>query len=404
MAIKSEQATASQTRTSRIPALDGVRGVAILLVLFLHFSGAPSASIGLPAAFVDKAWLRFAGVGWVGVDLFFVLSGFLITSILYDAKGPALAFFKNFYARRALRIFPVYYAMLVFLFFVLPWVIPGEEAASAKLRETQLWLWFYLINIQGYVDSTSLAGTIHLVAHLWSLAIEEQYYLVWPLIVFLFGRRSLIAITAVLFVAAVAVRFAMIANGDAAIHVVVLLPARMDALAVGSGIALLVLSQQGRAFLSAVAWPVTGAAFVGLVALFIYKHGLTPADPTVARVGLSLVAVFFGGVVAAVVLAPPASTLARILSWQPLRVLGKYSYAIYVIHFPVVAILVRHTNFASDISSWAGFQLPGIIAAGLVALAITLALTLLSWRLIETPYLNLRSSFSSGQVRMSWRD
>ena len=70
----------------------------------------------------------------------FVLSGFLITSILYDAKGPALAFFKNFYARRALRIFPVYYVLVVFMLFLLPWIIPGEEAASAKLRENQLWL------------------------------------------------------------------------------------------------------------------------------------------------------------------------------------------------------------------------------------------------------------------------
>ena len=158
MAIKSEQATASQTPTSRIPALDGVRGVAILLVLFLHFSGAPSTSIGLPTAF-DRAWLRFAGVGWVGVDLFFVLSGFLITSILYDAKGPALAFFKNFYERRALRIFPVYYAMLVFLFFVLPWVIPGEEAASAKLKENQLLLRLYYgdIEVRAFGNEAQLA-------------------------------------------------------------------------------------------------------------------------------------------------------------------------------------------------------------------------------------------------------
>ena len=403
MATKSEQETARQTPTGRIPALDGVRGVAILLVLILHFSGIPSTSIGLPTSF-DRAWLRFTGVGWVGVDLFFVLSGFLITSILYDAKGPALAFFRNFYARRALRIFPVFYAMLVFLFFVLPWVIPGEEAASAKLRENPFWLWFYLINIQVYLDFTSLAGTNHLVGHLWSLAIEEQYYLVWPLIVFLFGRRSLIAITAMLVVAAVAMRFAMIANGDVEIQVFVFSPARMDALAVGSAIALLVRSQQGRAFLRAVAWPVASAAFIGLVAIFIYKDGLPAFDLMVVRVGLSLLAAFFGGVVAAVVLAPPASTLSRIFSWRPLRALGKYSYAIYVIHFPVVQILVQRTDFASDISSWAGFQLPGIIAAGLVAFAITLALALLSWRLIETPYLNLRSRFSSGHVRMSWGD
>ena len=102
MATKSEQATASQTPTSRIPALDGVRGAAILLVLILHFSGAASASIG---------------------------------------------------------IFPVYFAMLVFLLFVLPWVIPGEEAASAKLRENQLWLGLYYgdIEVRAFGNEAQLA-------------------------------------------------------------------------------------------------------------------------------------------------------------------------------------------------------------------------------------------------------
>ncbi len=404
MATKSEQVTATQTSTSRIPALDGVRGVAILAVLIHHFSGIPAAGLGVPTG-LYKEWLRFATVGWAGVDLFFVLSGFLITSILYDSKGPALAFFKNFYARRALRIFPVYYALLVFLLFVLPWLIPGQDAASAELRDNQLWLWLYLINIKTYLSLGWLTGANHLVGHLWSLAVEEQFYLIWPMIVFLFGRRSLIAITAILVVAAVAIRFFMIENGDSGVQVFVFSPARMDALAIGSGIALLVRSQRGRAFLSAIAWPVAGAALMALVALFIYKDGrLSPFDPTVVRVGFSFLAALFGGVVAAVVLAPSTSRLSRIFSWQPLRVLGKYSYAIYVIHFPVVQLLIRHTDIAQDTSSWAGFQLAGMFAIASVASVITLVLALLSWRLLETPFLRLRSRFSSGQVRMSWSD
>ena len=185
MATKSEQATATRASTSRVPALDGLRGIAVLLVLIHHFSGIPAAGLGVPTGFY-REWLRFATIGWAGVDLFFVLSGFLITSILYDAKGPALAFFKNFYARRALRIFPVYYVLVVFMLFLLPWIIPGEEAASAKLRDNQLWLWFYLRNIQSLADFQSLIGTGHLVGHLWSLAVEEQFYLVWPMVVLLF--------------------------------------------------------------------------------------------------------------------------------------------------------------------------------------------------------------------------
>lgn len=401
MATKSEQAMAARAPTGRILALDGVRGVAVLAVLIYHFSGIPAAGLGAPTGFY-KEWLRFSGVGWAGVDLFFVLSGFLITSILYDAKGPALAFFRNFYARRVLRIFPVYYALVIFMLFVLPWVISGEKSASATLRDNQLWLWFYLRNIGSLVDFQSVRGTGHLVGHLWSLAVEEQYYLVWPVVVLLFSRRSLIVIAAVLVVAAVALRFAMVEQGYLTLQIYVFSPARMDGLAIGSGIALLVRGQRGRALLSAIALPVAGAALMGLVALFIYKSGLPPFDPTVIRVGLSLLAVFFGGVVAAVVLAPPASTLSRFFSWRPLTVLGKYSYALYVIHFPVIQLLVRHTTFSREVSSWVGFQLAGMIAIATVASAITLVLTLLSWKLLETPFLSLKSRFTSGSVRMSW--
>ena len=211
-------------------------------------------------------------------------------------------------------------------------------------------------------------------------------------------------ITAIIVVTAVAVRFAMFENGDFAIQFFSFSLARMDGLAVGAGIALLVRSQGGRTFLGTIAWPVAGAALMGLVALFIYKGGLPPHDPTVIRVGFSLLAAFFGGVVAAIVLAPPASTISRIFSWRPLAVLGKYSYAIYVIHFPVIQLLVRHTHIAQDARSWTSFQFAGMIAVALVASALTLMFTLLSWKLLETPFLRLRSRFSSGEVRMSWGD
>ena len=240
--------------------------------------------------------------------------------------------------------------------------------------------------------------------HPWSLAVEEQFYLVWPMVVLLFGRRSLIAITAIIVVTAVAVRFAMVDNGDFGVRIFVFSPARMDGLAVGAGIALLVRSSWGRAFLSAAAWPVAGAALMGLVALFIYEGGLPPFDPTVIRVGFSLLAALFGGLVAAVVLAPPASTISRMFSWRPLGAFGKYSYAVYVIHFPVIQLLVRHTDIAQDARSWAGFPLAGTFAVALVASAITLLFTLLSWKLLETPFLSLKSRFSSGRVQMSWGD
>ncbi len=148
-----------------MPALDGIRGIAVSLVLLCHFVGAyePTTTVGG----IVYAVLRS---GWCGVDLFFVLSGFLITGILVETK-TAPNFFRSFYMRRFLRIFPLYYALLFVWFGVL-----GSLAARfgwdayAIGRDRQLWYWAYLGN--WLRPSRELVGAI---AHLWTLAIEEQF-------------------------------------------------------------------------------------------------------------------------------------------------------------------------------------------------------------------------------------
>src|SRR5438552_6539803 len=123
----------------RVVALDGLRGIAILLVMMHH----QTVQIGSTA--VD----RFAGFwttgGWIGVDLFFVLSGFLITGILYDAKGKS-HYFRNFYARRVLRIFPLYYAVLIVCVGLLPWIPHPKAAAFGRIAGDQGWYFIYLQN------------------------------------------------------------------------------------------------------------------------------------------------------------------------------------------------------------------------------------------------------------------
>src|SRR5438034_11006318 len=147
----------SDPADARIPALDGVRGVAILLVLFLHL--APFGH-GLPAptAFVDKVFLHAARTGWIGVNLFFVLSGFLITGILYDTKGSS-HYFRQFYVRRVLRIFPLYYGILAVFLIILPALFP-EHWVLRELKADAAWYWTYMYNWKvaatGYLPSSAL--------------------------------------------------------------------------------------------------------------------------------------------------------------------------------------------------------------------------------------------------------
>src|ERR1700730_6086504 len=152
----------------RLPQLDGVRGIAILLVMLVNTSDK------YPALHLD----HLVGNGWMGVDLFFALSGFLITGILLDTKGSP-DYFKNFYARRALRILPLYSSILLLMFVVIPLLRPSD--ARTIFERSSPW-WAYPLFLQNFLltVSTLAAGPL---GTTWSLAIEEQFYLVWPLVV-----------------------------------------------------------------------------------------------------------------------------------------------------------------------------------------------------------------------------
>jgi len=160
------------TRDGRLLVLDGLRGIAILLVMLFHFT------LASPSALIDVPYFSFTRYGWTGVDLFFVLSGFLITGILIDAKGGE-HYFRNFYIRRALRILPLYYTFVAGLILLYPRI--GGPTASAEaqvLVQHQWWFWTHTVNwlvarTGDFVTVTTL-GT----GGFWSLAIEEQFYLV----------------------------------------------------------------------------------------------------------------------------------------------------------------------------------------------------------------------------------
>ena len=228
----------------RYPALDGLRGAAILMVMACHYAMQVPGK-GVFARGAQAVALK----GWAGVDLFFVLSGFLITGILYDAKGQS-HYFRNFYARRTLRIFPLYYGILVVELLILLVIKFGFPHAWLHLHNPQKlwaampWLWTYTTNIgQSFFHlHTVLEG------HFWSLAVEEQFYLVWPLLVFLLPWHGLIKACAALVVTAFLVRAALAANASS-FAAYSLTPCQFDALGLGALAALLVRDKARYAML-----------------------------------------------------------------------------------------------------------------------------------------------------------
>ena len=166
-------------RHGHVPALDGLRGVAILAVMLFHLITA--------CGYGSDAWVTRKIIGltvglWSGVDLFFALSGFLITGILLRARDQP-SYFKNFYMRRALRIFPLYYAALIAIFVVLPYFVVIDTPAVQRVYDAQGWLWAYSEDVAIFVHNEDFFDPDWLwVGHFWSLAVEEHFYLVWPLI------------------------------------------------------------------------------------------------------------------------------------------------------------------------------------------------------------------------------
>jgi peptidoglycan/LPS O-acetylase OafA/YrhL len=386
-----------------LPVLDGLRGLAILLVMQHHFWGLAFGLGGrAPTLAIDLHMRALFAVGWSGVDLFFVLSGFLITGILCDAKRSNF-YFRNFYARRLLRIFPLYYAFLVFALFLLPNFhrLVGPDQVS-QLRASQFWYWTYTMNIGSAVKQFhTQVPIVH--SQFWSLAVEEQFYLVWPLLILLLSRRTMTVVCGVLVGAALAVRFVLVdpisasfANLNAA-HV--LLPARIDTLALGALIALMVRGGSDLIPFRRYAFPVAAGSLLVLTVLFVRHHGLSVLDRDVATIGFSALALFFAALLLLVVSSVPGSALHRVFTSSGLRMLGRYSYAIYVCHlllaFELAAEFVRH-----DVSRTVfGSQIPLNIVFSLVCTAGSIAVAWLSWHFFEKQVLKLKRYVPYGRPR-----
>ncbi len=364
------------------PALDGLRGLAILLVLLIHVAS-PLLPVGL---------MKYANSGWTGVDLFFVLSGFLITGILYDAKGTP-HYFRNFYMRRVLRILPLYYGMLLLALVVLPLAV-SLAAEYRELWADQLWLWLHASNF--LIIRNGLRPLPYNLSPLWSLAVEEQFYLFWPLLVFLLSRRSLLKTCAGVMLAVLALRVGLFLRGYSLTFLYVLTFTRLDGFAAGGLVALAWRDPAGRAWLARWARPAAVACLVLLVGRAAKRGGILDySDPLVCTLGFTILAIFFAGLLASAVTARPGAAGERLLSLGVLRWLGKYSYGIYISH-NLIYYLVR-TLFPTERASEGLRSLLVKVSPthlnSYLSLALSLAFAYASWHLYEKHFLKLKRFF-----------
>jgi peptidoglycan/LPS O-acetylase OafA/YrhL len=343
-----------------MPALDGLRGIAILLVLAHGFDVIQTR--GGPGHGLDIA----LDVGWIGVQLFFVLSGFLITGILLDTRSSP-RYFRTFWIRRALRIFPLYYAVLAIA------LVCGERSG---------YLWTYTSNF-----AAPLGHPQPVFPHFWSLAVEEQFYFAWPLVVWLVARRGVIALGFALTALALASRIYVRHHwGEEAAYMFT--PCRMDALAIGAGTAALIRTDRLRRFVAN-----RNAAGLGILGGAIVLGGavlghLARTGPHMQANGYTVIALGFAVLLVAAL--PPHGVPARLLSWSPLRRIGMYSYGMYVFYAPLHILVGEPLLARLDWKQGSAFGLAYMIGATLC----TLAIAALSYHLYEARFLALKKRFA----------
>ena len=363
-----------------IPELDGVRGIAILLVLVYHFG---VAAPGIPhlISFPIK-------LGWSGVDLFFVLSGFLISGILLDSKG-ASNYFLSFYARRAIRILPIYF-LTIFLYFHLALPVAhlfGYSHTGHDARE--IWYWLHVSN---WRSAFQPANDVPLLTHIWSLAIEEQFYLIWPILVLLLSRSKLFFASLAMMLLPLGLRFAYIHNRFGPEFLYRLTPFRMDSLALGCLLAIVMRNAKWRAAIAPwVRYAAIGSAVLIAVCLVVQRSA-SNVGPAMQSAGYTC----FGLLYAALVWCAAAGSAPRLCTQlrRPfLRAFGRYSYAIYIFHLPiayfVVQALAKAANHVSEpgrIALWVCSMLVGVMAS--------FAVSLISWHLVEKHFLAFKERFA----------
>lgn len=371
--------TNSTANVSRIPELDGLRGIAILSVVLMHYFYNPDPRL---TGTVHQIQRIFA-LGWTGVDLFFVLSGFLIGGILMDQRDSP-SYFKTFYLRRAFRILPIYYLWIcLFILIILvggPFLRSHTHSGILPALNLDIYRHFLFLQNLWDVDYTTLA--IWWFSPLWSLAIEEQFYLIAPLLVRYLPQRLLPPVLGAVVVVAPILRILVRLHSGTDVNwpAYRLMPCRADSLAIGILLAWAWRSDAIRARIlgkPAQLYLAFGVLLAGMAG--IWWRYPNPNDPVTQSIGYSVIALFYA-VLLIMSIGLPSGPVAIFVRWRPLQEFGRISYCLYLIHLGIgyfcFGFLTRSIVHFSDWRS-------GLV--GVFSLSVAYGFCRLSWTYFEHP-------------------
>jgi len=375
--------------SARIRELDGIRGIAILLVIIWHYY---IAIAGEPISLVTKV-LRFPFyLAWSGVDLFFVLSGFLIGGILLD-HASAPNYFKVFYIRRFCRIVPIYFIWLIlFILFTSVAKLPLPSETSAFLFNDSMPIFSYFSFTQNFAMVARLSTGARWLGITWSLAVEEQFYLTLPMLIRFVPRRRLPGLLVVLILLVPVVRVLSIPLFPSYIPQYLLLPYRADSLLLGVICAIIVRNE------TALQWMTAHIAVLrGMLVVLTVGAGwliLLGSIHTFAAIsfGYTWLALLYATVLMLAIV-PKRGLVKSITALYPLRVLGMLAYGLYLFHQSVNGIV--HGIFLNQVPA---FRRPVDAVAAVIAFVLTFLLAYLSWTYFEKPLVGLGHRFAKYEM------
>jgi peptidoglycan/LPS O-acetylase OafA/YrhL len=347
--------------THHLAELDGIRAIAVSLVLLSHTA---------------ETW--FPG-GWIGVDLFFVLSGFLITSVLLRERWKTGRIsLRNFYVRRTLRLMPALVVLLVVYSVIPPFRnLPGH-----------FWpVLFSAFYVMDWVEAFDL-GPQQYLPHTWSLGVEEQFYLLWPaVLIFLLPRfklRGRLLVLTGIIVVIVAWRTGLIIEGASGQRTYYAFDTRLDTILIGCALALWLAEGKASsrlAFIAAKAAPWLMAAVFAIAVMYETQPDLNAGHSLFLNtIGFTLLACLCAAIILGAVNGDPQTMMNVVLASAPLVYLGRISYGVYLWHYPVLAFLTNIRN-------------PWLMVASTFLLSIAVASV--SFFLLERPFLRLKERFSA---------
>ena len=366
-----------------IKVLDGIRGLAIIFVMLYHFSIPYQQHYHLSG--IDFLFAKVLQMGWLGVDLFFVMSGFLITNILLNTKSKP-NYYKNFYIRRILRIFPLYYGILIILLLVLPSISNSFDSKTAIMQENSFWFWSYLVNWK--VASLGTFSGFQS-GYMWSLAVEEQFYIIWPFVVHAF-RKNLIKASLTILLLSFMLKLWLLLEGATGTTIYTMTITHLDGLLLGSIFGSLYFQKRITPDLIRKIGYCSVVSLIGCGIIMIVTGAFIFYSPLVGSIGVTLTSVIF----TYILLKAVRNEVHTGILANPLVIkCGQLCYGLYLLHQPI-GVVISENIISSTSFQLGGSFIPAVILNAGICFIASVVIAAISYKFFELPLLNLKKHFT----------